>query len=67
MSSVYKKPVVKGPVDGNIFAVMGAAASAMKRSKVDSQHMTTMYNRVKKSKSYEEALSVICEYVTFRL
>jgi len=60
------KPIVKGPVDGNIFAVMGAVSRALKdagqRDKV-----AEMQERVTSSRSYEEALRVCVEYVEFDL
>lgn len=60
------KPVVEGPVDGNIFAVMGAASKALKRAGQEDEGKK-MRDRVTSSKSYDEALSVILEYVDFNL
>jgi len=60
------KPVVTGPVDGNIFAVMGAVSRALKdagqRNKV-----SEMQNRVMSSSSYDEALCICMEYADFDL
>lgn len=58
------KPVVAidmdGP-DGNIFAVMGAAARALRKANLSGEK--EMQNRVMSSGSYEEALNIIEEYV----
>ena len=60
------KPVVTGPVDGNIFAVMGAVSRALKdagqRNKV-----SEMQNRVMSSSSYDGALRICMEYADFDL
>ena len=60
------KPVVTGPVDGNIFAVMGAVSRALKdagqRNKV-----SEMQNRIMSSSSYDEALRICMEYADFDL
>ena len=60
------KPVVTGPVDGNIFVVMGAVSRALKdagqRNKV-----SEMQNRVMSSSSYDEALCICMEYADFDL
>lgn len=48
--------------DGNIFAVMGRASVTLKKSGMADQ-AKEMCSRVTSSHSYEEALSVICEYV----
>lgn len=54
------KPVIevdfKGP-EGNIFAVLSAALFALKKE---------MVNKVTNSKSYEDALTVIREYVEIK-
>jgi hypothetical protein len=60
-----EKPVLKvANLDGNIFAVMGAAAKALKRNgqgdKVDE-----MIQRVTSSDNYHAALAVIMDYVDF--
>lgn len=61
-----EKPVVTGPVDGNVFSVMGAASRALKRAGL-ADRATEMSNRVRSSGSYDEALSIIMEYVDFDL
>lgn len=48
--------------DGNIFAVMGIASGTLKGNGMEDQ-AKEMCRRVTSSDSYEEALSVICEYV----
>ena len=48
--------------DGNIFAVMGTASGTLKENGMAEQ-AKEMCRRVTSSSSYEEALSVICEYV----
>ena len=48
--------------DGNIFAVMGIASGTLKKNGMADQ-AKEMCSRVTSSHSYEEALSVICEYV----
>lgn len=48
--------------DGNIFNIMGVASKTMKRSGMSEDAME-MRSRVTSSKSYEEALGVIMEYV----
>ncbi len=48
--------------DGNIFAVMGTASGTLKENGMEDQ-AKEMCRRVTSSGSYEEALSVICEYV----
>ena len=60
------KPVVEGPVDGNIFAVMGAASKALRRAGQEDEGKK-MCDRVTSSGSYDEALSIILEYVDFNL
>lgn len=59
-----RKPLVKGPIDSNIFAVMGAASQALKRMYLtkDSEEMCA---RVFEAGSYDEALAICSEYVTF--
>lgn len=48
--------------DGNIFAVMGTVSGTLKENDMAEQ-AKEMCRRVTSSSSYEEALSVICEYV----
>lgn len=50
--------------DGNIFAVMGAASRILKREGLSDQAIE-MTNRVFDCGSYQEALSVIGEYVEY--
>ncbi len=48
--------------DGNIFNLMGIAARTLKAEGYENK-AKEMINRVTKSKSYDEALSMIMEYV----
>ena len=48
--------------DGNIFAVIGVAARALRREGLRDQE-TEMRERVEKSQSYHQALGIIMEYV----
>lgn len=48
--------------DGNIFAILGRAGSAL-RAAGYANEAREMWNRAVLSKSYEEALAVILEYV----
>ena len=62
-----RKPVVHGPVDGNIFAVMAAASKAMRKEKVSHETIEQMMAKVMKSGSYGKALMVVADYVEFDL
>jgi hypothetical protein len=48
--------------DGNIFNLMGIASRTLKRVGLKKQ-AEEMVDRITKSKSYEEALGIIMEYV----
>jgi hypothetical protein len=61
-----EKPVVVGSVDGNVFSVMGAASRVLKQAGM-ADKATEMSNRVMNSGSYDEALSIVMEYVEFDL
>jgi len=63
-SAKASKPVVKLPIDGNIFGILGACTRALKRAgkSADAEKLS---DRVFKSDSYDEALSICQEYVTF--
>ena len=61
------KPVVKGPVDGNIFGIMGSAQNAMKRAGVERSVCSEMLERAMQAEDYHAALGVIMEYVDFDL
>jgi hypothetical protein len=62
------KPVMKinlnGP-DGNIFAVVGKAIDIMEKA-YSEKEIKDLKNRVFNSKSYDEALSVVGEYVKIK-
>lgn len=58
-----RKPVCKlVGSNGNIFNLLGIASRALKRAGMKNE-ATEMSNRVFSSESYEEALSIILEYV----
>lgn len=57
-----KRPVVKGPINGNIFAVLGASVRELPRAKADE-----LRDRVFHAPSYSDALNIIQEYVEFEL
>lgn len=61
-----KKPVVKGPVNGNIFAVMAAAAKAM-RHEGQGDRVDEMVSQVTESENYHQALGIVQRYVDFDL
>lgn len=52
--------------DGNIFAIMGRASRLLRENR-QSEQASEMYNRVTGSGSYNEALSIISEYVDTEL
>ena len=54
-------------MDGNIYAVLGAARNAMRKSKVERGVIQDMCDRVSRAASYHAALGVIMEYVDFDL
>lgn len=57
------KPVCKlTGKDGNIFNLIGIASDVLKQNDMEEQ-AKEMQQRIFKSHSYEEALSIICEYV----
>lgn len=60
------KPVVTGPVDSNIFFVMGVAARALKHAKLP-EAAKEMHERIMSSGSYDAALTIAQEYVDFDL
>jgi len=73
------KPRIYGPVDGNIFAVMAVARKAIRGDmrqvdegvklaltrEANEMIANEMVKRVTSSRSYEEALAIITEYVDF--
>ncbi|NCD03970.1 MAG: hypothetical protein EOM00_13455 [Clostridia bacterium] len=48
--------------DGNIFNLMGIARRTLKEAGLD-EEATEMAERIMKSKSYDEALQIIMDYV----
>ena len=64
--TISTKPVVKGPIDGNIFAILGASKKALERAgmRIEAKDLSA---KVLSSGSYDEALSICMEYVVFDL
>lgn len=60
------KPIVFGPIDGNSFAVMGAAKKAMEKSGIDEKEIKSMIDEAT-SGDYNHLLSTIMEYVELRV
>jgi hypothetical protein len=60
------KPIVTGPIDGNIFSVLGATKKALQKAG-KSVEASTCQERVFKAESYDNALAICCEYVEFDL
>lgn len=58
-----KKPKAKIiGADGNVFNLMGICSKALKDNGFN-EESDEMIKRITSSKSYEEALSVMCEYI----
>jgi hypothetical protein len=60
------KPIVRGPIDGNIFAIVGACSRALKQAGQDG-NAKKLEEQVMASDSYDSALAICKEYVKFRL
>ncbi len=63
IKEINKKP--KAPIvgaDGNVFNLIGICSQTLKRAGYHDQ-AKEMVNRVTNSHSYEEALSIMCEYI----
>lgn len=60
------KPVVKGPVDGNAFAVMGAVARALRKAGRSSEEIEE-YRTKATSGDYNNLLRVSMDYVDFEI
>jgi hypothetical protein len=61
----HEKPVVKGPLDGNAFAVMGAVIRALRGAGHGA--MVAEYRERAMSGDYSTLLAVSMEYVDFEL
>jgi hypothetical protein len=59
------KPIVKGPVNGNAFAVMAAVAAALR--KAGQADKVAEYQERATSGDYNHLLAVSMEYVEFEL
>lgn len=61
-----KKPIAKLiGADGNIFSLVGIAAKALRKAGQEDQ-VSEMRKKVMNSKSYDQALQVIMDYVNVR-
>ncbi len=60
-----EKPVVRGPVDGNAFAIMGAVIRALKAAGQGDK--VPEYTQKATSGDYDNLLRVSMEYVDFEL
>lgn len=65
MSEVREKPVVRGPIDGNAFAVMGAVRRALKTA--GQGELIPEYVKKATSGDYDNLLRVSMEYVEFEV
>jgi hypothetical protein len=60
-----KKPVVNlNQVDGNVFAIAGAVVRALRTAK-QREAASTVYDKLNSCRSYQEALVMFDEFVTF--
>lgn len=60
------RPVVNGPVDGNAFAVLGAARTAMRRAGWSKERIDALTKRAM-SGDYNNLLATLMEEVDFNL
>jgi hypothetical protein len=65
MASEQKKPIVRGPIDGNAFAIMGAVSRALRSA--GQGHRVKEYQTRATSGDYNNLLRVSMEYVEFDL
>jgi len=56
-----KAPIIGA--DGNIFNLIGIANRSMRKAGIENSVITDMNNQVYQSKSYDEALAIICDHV----
>lgn len=64
------RPVVRGPVNGNAFAVMAAVRQAIRNhfpNTVDADHLINEYTEKATSGDYHNLLAVSMEYADFDL
>lgn len=66
MPATSTKPIVKGPVDGNIFAIVGACHRALRKAEMGDK-CDELSEKVLSSESYDAALRVCMDYVEFDL
>ena len=60
------KPVVKGPVDGNAFAIMGAVSAALRKAGRSREEIEE-YRTKATSGDYNNLLRVSMDYVEFEI
>jgi len=65
MTDATRKPVVRGPVDGNAFAVLGAVTRALRRAGQGDK--VEEYRKRATAGDYHTLLAVSMEYVEFDL
>lgn len=61
----HDKPIVKGPIDGNAYAVMGAVKRALRKAGL--AHLVEEYVARAIGGDYDHLLAVSQEYVDFDL
>ncbi len=66
MPATESKPIVKGPVNGNIFAVVGACHRALRKAGMGDK-CDELSEKVMNADSYDAALCVCMDYVEFDL
>lgn len=58
------KPIIKKAPDGNVFAIIGAVAMALRRAKQTDKEKDFV-SKAYKSESYEDVLTLTTKYVTW--
>jgi hypothetical protein len=62
-----EKPVVRGPVDSNVFAVLAAASRALERAGQQDRARAMREQVEREALSYHHALGIVMRYVRFDL
>lgn len=57
------KPLVEGPIDANIFAIMGISARALRRAKLKDYASEMTARVMNECRTYDQALVMVQEYV----
>lgn len=60
------KPIVKGPIDGNVYAVIGAVCQTLRKAHYPDTAKECK-ERCLSAQSYDEVLQIVQEYVQFEL